>query len=228
MSHTVAVGQFEGPLGVLLELIERRKLEVSSVSVGQITSEYLARVRSLQPASVDDLTEFLQLGARLLYIKSLALLPKTSAEEQTQELQQLSIELAEYRRIQAGAKLLADRSNERTWQRPISPRIGPSELPMPDIALDTLAEAFTRALKFAPVAPEKAVIKPHLTLDSVTTRLRKLLSDGFALHTVIEGCQNRLEIIVTFLALLELVKDGSARVSQSNQFEPILVEPARA
>lgn len=224
MSHTVAVGEFEGPLGVLLELIERNKLEVSGVSVGQITTQYLEQIRGLPQASAEDLSEFLQLGARLLYIKSLALLPQSSAEEQTRELAQLSLELNEYRRYQAAAKLLAARTSERTWQRPAAPRLSPRDLPMPNLALDQLAEAFTRALKFAPVAAPSTVIKPHLSLETVTKNLRSLLPEGFTLHSVIERCHDRLEIVVTFLALLELVRAGSARVSQTSQFEPILVE----
>jgi segregation and condensation protein A len=228
MSHTVAVGQFEGPLGLLLELVERDKLPVSEISVGRITSEYLAKVRELQSASVEDLSEFLQLGARLLYIKSLALLPASSAQEQTLELEQLSLELAEYRRFQAAAKLLAARAaTSHTWQRPAAPRLAPGDLPMPALSLEQLAAAFTRALKFAPQATPAAIIKQHLSLETVMSRLQKLLPEGFALESLIQECRDRLEIIVTFLAILELVHSGAARVTQANQFEPIMVEAAR-
>jgi len=228
MSHTVAVGEFEGPLGVLLELIERNQLEVSQVSVGTITSEYLEKVRGLSGVSAEDLTEFLQLGARLLYIKSLSLLPQNDATEQSRELEQLSIELAEYRRFQAAAKLLVTRSSSRTWQRPAAPRISPSDLPLPALGLDQLAEAFARALKFAPVATPSAIVKQHLSIEVITENLRHLLPVGFELHTVVERCRDRLEIIVTFLAILELVRARQARVTQAGQFDPILVEAARA
>ena len=228
MNHTVAVGEFEGPLGLLLELIERKQLEVSQISVGTITSQYLAKVRGLVGVSAEDLSEFLQLGARLLYIKSLSLLPQTDTEEQTRELQQLSLELAEYRQIQAAARLLAQRSASQTWQRPAAARLKPSDLPLPQVGLEQLAEAFTRALKFAPVATPDVVIKPHLSIETVTKNLRQLLPAGFELHTVVERCRDRLEIVVTFLAILELVRSGTARITQLGQFEPILVEPARA
>jgi segregation and condensation protein A len=228
MTHTVAVDQFEGPLGVLLELVNKGKLEVSQVSVGRITSEYLAKVRGLQGVSAEDLSEFLQLGARLLYIKSLALLPQPDAQEQTRELDQLSRELNEYRRYQEAARLLSGRAHLRTWPRPAGPHLAPHELPLPNLSLDQLAAAFSRALQLAPEAPPTAVIKPHLSLETVTAKLEKRLSGGFALHTVIEGCRDRLEIIVTFLAVLELVRSGAAKVSQASQFEPVLVEAARA
>jgi segregation and condensation protein A len=228
MSHTVAVGEFKGPLGVLLELIERHQLEVTEVSVGTITSEYLKKVRGLEEVSAEDLSEFLQLGARLLYIKSLSLLPQTDSDEQARELEQLSLELAEYRRFQAAAKLLAARSSTRTWQRPSAPRLQPHELPLPTLGLEQLAEAFTRALKFAPVAVPESIITPHLSIETVTRNLRELLPAGFELHTVVERCRDRLEIVVTFLAILELVRGGMARVTQAGQFDPILVEATSA
>jgi segregation and condensation protein A len=226
MTHTVAVGEFEGPLGVLLELVERNKLEVSAISVGRITSEYLKYVRTLK-VSAEDLSEFLQLGARLLYIKSLALLPRESADEQATELHQLSLELAEYRRFQAAAKTLAGRAPARTWTKPASPRLSPEELPLPDLKLDQLAEAFTRALKLVPPAAPVGVIKQHLSLERATKNLRTLLPNGFELHTVLERCRDRLEIVVTFLAILELVRSGAAQVVQAGQFEPIRVEQAQ-
>lgn len=228
MSHTVKTGEFEGPLGVLLELIQGGKLEVSSVSVGAITSAYLEKVRGLKAASPEDLSEFLQLGARLLYIKSLALLPQANSEEQSRELEQLSLELTEYRRFQEAAKYLASRSSERTWQRPVAPKLERNELPLPNLALDQLAEAFTRALKFAPVATPAQVLKPHLSLETIIRQLQDRLASGFDLNAVVERCRDRLEIVVTFLALLELIKSGVARVTQAGQFDPIRVEAAHA
>ena len=228
MSHTVAVGEFEGPLAVLLELVENSKLEVSAISVGHITSEYLGYVRTLKNVSAEDLSEFLQLGARLLYIKSLALLPRESAEQQASELEQLSLELAEYRRYQTAAKALASRSPSRTWTRPAAPRPEARDLPLPNIKLQQLADAFTQALKLMPVARPESILKPHLSLETVTAKLRARLSDGFDLQSVIDLCHDRLEIIVTFLAILELVRSGAAKVVQTSQFEPILVEQAHA
>src|SRR6266576_329653 len=110
MTHTVAVGEFEGPLGVLLELVERNRLEVTAISVSQITEDYLDRIKQLGDRPPEELADFLQLGARLLYIKSLALLPADSAAEQGEELTQLSLELEEYRRIQLAARELARRT----------------------------------------------------------------------------------------------------------------------
>ncbi len=229
MSHTVAVGEFEGPLGVLLDLVERGNLEVSQVSVGQITADYLEHIGGLSGVSAEELSDFLQLGARLLYIKSLALLPQSGSEdEQARELAQLNLELTEYRRFQAAAKELAARGAARTFGRPAPPRrIAASAAPPPGVSLDRLAEAFVRALKFAPPAAPSGVIKHHLGLETVLGGLRERLPAGFELHTVIERCRDRLEIVVTFLAVLELVRSGEARATQTGQFEAIRIEAAR-
>ena len=226
MSHTVTVGEFKGPLGVLLDLIDRGKLNVSEVSVGDITASFLENIKHLPKITPDEMSDFLQLGARLLYIKSLALLPEVDSGEQHRELSQLNIELAEYRRFQTAAKMLGASTGTRTWQRTATAHLPVTDLPVPHISLEQLADAFGRALKFAPVATPAVVIKPHLSLEVVTQNLTKLLADGFELQTVIERCHDRLEIVVTFLAILELVRSGVAAVSQASQFDAIHVEAA--
>jgi segregation and condensation protein A len=226
MAHTVVMGQYEGPLGTLLNLIERNQVSVSKVSVGQITSQYLEKVRSLQTVSVEELSEFLQLGARLVYIKSLALLPQSSVDEQNLELAQLTAELAEYRRYQAAAKLLARRLDMQTWPHAAAASLTVAELPFPNLSLEQLAQAFTKVMKLSLAAPPVHVIKPHLSLETAMTRLRTKLKTGFDLSEIIVACRDRMEVIVHFLAVLELVRSGAARVIQAGQLEPIRVEAA--
>ena len=229
MTHTVAVGEFEGPLGILLDLVERGRLEVTAISVAEITENYLVRVRELGPASPETLSEFLQLGARLLYIKSLALLPQEPSDEQNEELRLLNLELEEYSRMQAAAQELARRRPHRTWQRTATTTLEPGELPMPELELPQLAEAFTRALKrLEPIRPV-GVIQRHVSLETISHQIRKRLEDGgFDLQVLLDSCRNRLEVIVTFLALLELIRGGEARVTQPDQFAAINVEAAHA
>lgn len=229
MTHNVAVGEFEGPLGILLDLVERGRLEVTAISVAEITENYLARIKELGSDSPEALSEFLQLGARLLYIKSLALLPQPASDEQTEELRQLNLELEEYSRIQAAARELGRRGSLRTWHRTATITLPPQELPLPELELTQLAEAFTRTLKR--LEPERpiGVIRRHLSLESVSNQIRsRLAQGGFTLQELLDDCRDRLEVIVTFLALLELIRGGTARVTQANQFEPINVEPASA
>ncbi|HEX3081628.1 MAG TPA: segregation/condensation protein A [Candidatus Saccharimonadia bacterium] len=211
----------------MLELVEHSRLEVSAISVGRITGEYLKYVRGLsERVSAEDLSEFLQLGSRLLYIKSLALLPQADPAEADSELRQLEAELAEYRRFQEAAKWLA-KPHGRSWERPVSPKLDIAELPLPRLDLERLTEAFTRALKDAPAAPAKVIRSPHLSLETAVGRLKTLLPDGFALNEVLAKCRDRLEIVVTFLAVLELMRSGAAQVSQNGQFGHITLGAVR-
>jgi segregation and condensation protein A len=227
MTHTIAVGEFEGPLGILLELVERGKFEVTAISVADITAEYLDRIRTVGDRTPEELSEFLQLGARLLYIKSLALLPKGPAPEQAEELQLLNLELEEYQRMQLAARELSRLAATHTWTRPVTPRLALGDLPMPSIELSQLTEAFQKAMQqMEPQLPTQ-VIKRRVSLDVLMQRLKSKLATGsFDLAELLASATDRLEIVVFFMALLELIRTGTARVVQTDQFAPITVEPS--
>jgi segregation and condensation protein A len=229
-THTVAVGEFEGPLGLLLELVERNRLEVTAISVAQITESYLERIRALGDQPPEELSEFLQLGARLLYIKSLALLPAESQTEQGEELTRLSLELEEYRRMQTAARELSRRSSvAESWHRGSTERLEPHELPPPTIDLEQLAAAFSRALRRSEPVRATGIIREHVSLEEMTTRLNeRLKNSSFDLKELLDSCRDRAEIIVAFLALLEQIRVGAVRVTQDGQFTPIIVGSVRA
>ncbi|HSX02448.1 MAG TPA: ScpA family protein [Candidatus Saccharimonadia bacterium] len=227
MSLAVSVGEFEGPLGILLELVERNQMPVTEISVAAITAQYLERIRSLEQQGAEQLSEFLQLGARLLYIKSLALLPRESAQEQADELQQLNLELEEYQRYQQAARQLGRLSAGASWTRPTVTRLEPHELPLPQLTLPQLAEAFARALRQAEPQPKRQLLATPVSQAAIMARLRRRLAEGpFELQSLLDATRHRLEIIVTFLAMLELTRAGELQVTQGGQFAPIMVEPA--
>lgn len=226
MSFAVAVGEFEGPLGLLLELVEKNQLEVTAISIGRITSDYLGRVRAKDSSTPEDLSDFISLGARLLYIKSLALLPGDTPVEQSQELRQLKRELETYKAFQQAAKQLAE-STGSTRPRRAARRAATPTIPN-NLKLEDLAQAFTAALKLVPAMPTRTLQAPHVTLEAASKKLRTKLSQPFNLQQAIDECANRLEIVVLFLALLELIRAGTAKVVQAGQFGAITVEPTRA
>jgi segregation and condensation protein A len=229
VTHTVAVGQFEGPLGLLLDLVESGQIEISTISIGDITSRYLAKIAQMEVETPEELADFVELGARLLYIKSLSLLPDQSDTEPKEEMARLNQELAVYRQMQTAAKLLSDRLASRSWSRTLTDRLDPSELPYPDLVTTQLSQAFAKVLsRQIPVAPV-GVIRRHLSQKVVIEKQRgELANGGFSLQSLVSRCRDRLEIIVTFLALLELWREGVATVVQSGQFEDIRVEPTHA
>lgn len=227
MTPTVAVRDFEGPLGLLLELVERNRLEVTEISVAAVTSQYLARIREMKEVAPEHLSEFLQLGTRLLHIKSLALLPREAAAEQAEELRQLNLELEEYRRYQAAARELARLSGRSSWHRPVVSRLATHELPLPELNLSDLAGAFQNALKRVEPAKPEGIIRRHLSQAEIAERIRRRLAKGaFGLQELLDSARDRVEVIVTFLAMLELIRDQELRVVQEGQFAAIMVEPA--
>ena len=227
MTHTVSVGEFEGPLGILLDLVERKKLEVTSISVGEITTAYLQRINNLKERSAEDIGEFLALGARLLYVKSLALLPtSTHQRDQAEELRQLELELDDYRRIKQAAQNLAARSHLQTWPRTATRHLTPADLPLPRIQLGQLATALDKALRRLPTPPRATIARQSVDPAMVMSKMRRSLDAGFNLDKLLAGCSNRLEIIVTFVCLLELIREGTAIAQQERQFHEITVAGA--
>lgn len=227
MTLEISAPTFEGPLGLLLELAEKGQVELTSISVSVITADYLARVNAMTSLEPEELSDFLRLGSRLLYIKSLALLPREAAEQSVQ-LERLSLELAEYRRYQQAARKLSGMLGNSTWQRDNVTKLPAGELPLPSLRLNVLQEAFTRALKRAEPIAEHHVIN-QLSQAAVMAQLKKRLEAGsFELQTALSIAADRFEIIVTFLALLELLKSGQATVNQHAQYGPITIEAAHA
>jgi segregation and condensation protein A len=231
-THTVAVDQFEGPLGLLLDLVEQGRLEVTTISVSQITSDYLARLGQLQNRRSEDVSEFVHLGARLLYIKSLALLPRNSASEQAEELHQLNLELGEYRAIKQAAELLGKRAGQTVWPRPVAPAPRPAAKSHPpslgEVSLEDLTAAFRQALRRRPPELPTRVITPHINMQTVMENLRRQTARRpVELNRLLQACSGQAEMIVTFLAMLELIRDGDLAVRQSTQFAPITLEANR-
>jgi segregation and condensation protein A len=226
--HSVAINQFEGPLGLLLELVERKQLPITEIAVGAITSEYLESIAKLDGLSAEELSDFLALGARLIYIKSLALLPTVTPDEQSDELRQLEVELGEYRRFVTAAGQLRERAKRPSFARQIQPDLAAEDLPAPNIALSDLAAAFQAALQRVPALPEKRVMSASsLSQADVCARLTARLKTGsFALHELLASLHDRLEVVVTFSAVLELIRSSSVRVTQASQFDAIMVEAA--
>ena len=220
--HHVDLPTFDGPLALLVELIERDKLEVTSISVEAITGEYLSRVSTLENQDPNHLSEFVQLGSRLIYIKSLALLPEKTT--QAEELAMLEHDLTEYRRFREAAEHLQTRlKTSRTWSKG-APYEAPAGRIPTEVSLEQISAAFNLALKRTQPIAQRAILRQHLDINVVISKLiRRIRKEQIELQFIIDECEDRLEIIVTFLALLEVIKSHQVIISQSDQFGPITI-----
>ena len=230
--YQVRLPIFEGPLDLLLHLIEREELDITAVALAQVTDHYLAYLAELEQRQIKELTDFLVVAARLLLIKSLALLPcppsslPAEAEDVGDELvHQLQI----YKRFKQIAALLHEREAQGLYGyvriSPL-PRLEP-QLELGDVTLDDLLGAVQEALDSMPVPPVGEVVRPiTVTITNQITRIEDRLAhrSQIRFREALSVATTRVEVIVTLLALLELIKQDRVRVRQERLFGEIVIE----
>lgn len=219
---------FEGPLDLLLYLIEREELDITAVSLAQVTDQYLSYLRSGEQVDATALAEFIATGARLLLLKSRALLPQPSSDdEDVEELgEDLVQRLREYRRFKEAAGMLQDIEAEglRTYPR----EAPPPELPLPTgldgVTLDLLAEIVREVLERQPdEEPEIVVERQEVTVEEKVAELTQALQRNprVSFRSFISSCRTRIEVIVAFIAVLELIKGLRLEAAQDAPFGDI-------
>src|SRR5438034_1819005 len=219
---------FEGPLELLLALAEREEVDIFQVSLARITDAYLTEIAQREVADPHEMAEFLWMAARMLLLKSVRLLPgETPTDEETELLgweDEVRQRLEEYRAYKEVAGELLERAQQETFAFPPPARpvdAGGQEQPLD---LDFLVAAFNSVL--ARIPPRPLVVHGRTwtlqeKLDLITDRLRQ---GPIELIELILESQDRLEGVVTFVALLELIRRSVVRVRQKERFGPIHVE----
>lgn len=230
------LGVFSGPLELLLHLIERQELDITEVSLFAVTEQYLAFLRDGEQIDLGALAEFIAVGARLLLLKSRALLPRdpdeafeSDEDEADADPADLLAALQEYRRIRAAADYLRSLENEhRTGYRRDVP---PPEVPLPtgldQVTLDRLMAVFAEVLTRLPAEPAqkqpRVYQRSSVRLQDRVQRIAKLLDrrGHVPFREIVEQATSRLEVIVDFLAVLELIKSGYLEARQEAAFGEI-------
>jgi segregation and condensation protein A len=237
-TYQVRLPIFEGPLDLLLQLIEREKLDISAISLAQVTDQFLSYVRELEQVQAETLADFLVVAARLVWIKSRLLLPRSSrsAEEEEEEdpAEALARQLREYKRFKevAGALRTIEAAGYHTYLREAASPDLERHLQTDDAALVGLLVAARAALAAAPIdlPPEslEGMVAPFtLTIHDQIGLIRKATSGGqaVAFRALLRHARHRMEIIVTLLAVLELIKRRQILVAQEQPFGEILITP---
>ena len=226
---------FEGPLDLLLRLIEREELDISKVSLAIVADQFLAYVATLQEISAGNLADFLVIAAKLLVIKSRTLLPKPKQEADDEDEgedpgEELTRQLLEYKRFkEVAARLRAmEESGQRAYPRLAPPPQIERRLQPGDVSLTELLDALKRALEMHPPAPPVDEVMAPLVVH-IADCIRNLLDltasrSRVPFSVVMRRAQSRLEVIVTFLALLELIKQQRVRAVQDCPFGEIYLE----
>lgn len=225
----VNLPEFEGPFDLLIYLVERDKLDIYSIAIADITSSYLESL-SLVEFDPELASDFIYMAAYLLELKSRSLLPRVEREllaDEPDPRQELIMRLVEYKRFKELAgqleTMISTENYDYTRQPALPPEPGTRSLaPM---TLDNLFSAFVRALEYSSVEVRKLAVN-GIPIEEKLGELRKRLAAGSAYFAELARGLGLQEIIVTFLAVLELVRLGEAVVFQEKVFATILIESA--
>jgi len=226
---------FEGPLDLLLHLIEREELDITNIALVSVTDQYMAYLHSSEQINLDALADFIVIGARLLLLKSRALLPKPLADDLAavaveDDGDDLTRQLIEYKLFKEAAGRLRDIEVAGLHSYPrIAP---PPDLPAPTgldgVTLDLLQEMVLAALTRQPDDEPVQVIHPNkfTVREKVELICDLLASEGrVSFKGLIEACRTRMEIIVSFMAVLELIKLRVLDALQDAAFADIVLVP---
>ena len=229
LNYTVRTAVYEGPLDLLLGLIERAELDITSVSLASVTDQYLTYIHSFQQINADEISAFLVIAAKLLQIKSEALLPRPPARAPGEEDLGRSLvdQLKLYKRFKEiggwmNARLQADL---RTFLRVAPPPKVEPKLDLSNLTLEKLvvaaSEAFAKERNKQPlgiiIAPPRITIREKI--DLIAKVMKEVERSSF--QALLEPGASRLEIVVTFLAMLELVKRYRIHAHQEDLFSDI-------
>jgi len=227
--YTVHLPLFEGPLDLLLQLIEREELDITKVSLAQVTDQFLAYIKILEDLNIGDLADFVVVAARLLLVKSEALLPRPAERRPDEEDpgDELARQLLAYKRYKeiAGALHEREEAGLRAYLRLAPPPKVEARLDPRGLTPLALLDALRRALAVAPdkpalgtvVAPPKVTIRDQIHLIARALRASPRLS----FQKLLENATSRMEVLVTFLAVLELIKRRKIEARQERLFGEI-------
>ena len=225
---------FEGPLEVLLGMVEKRKLFISDIALSQVADDYISYVQNIQGEKgypTAEVAQFILIASTLLLIKSKSLLPSLPlTEEEQQSVSDLELRLKIYQRLRSASEIVANRFGKNVLFAPLDRK---NEIkvfaPDKDTNVPTLLLSIKNILKNLPKKEyiPKAVVQKVMSLeemiDKLTTRISSNLKMSFSKFAG-EHKGHKVHIIVSFLAMLELVKNGIIQVKQDKDFGDIEME----
>ena len=231
-AYAVKLPAFEGPLDLLLHLIKKNEINIYDIPISLITGQYLKYISLMTSLNLAVAGEFLVMAATLIHIKSKTLLPPSETDEEEDEddpRADLVMRLLEYQRFKDAAQGFESREHEwrEVFYRPASHGTdGPTdEINLVDMSLFDLLEALRGVMERAPTIQGLEIVVDELSVqDRMSLILDRLESeDGITFTSLFDGDTTRLAMIVTFLALLELIRLKRVRIIQAELFGAIRV-----
>lgn len=227
-NYQIKLEQFEGPLDLLLQLTEQEKLDITRVSLAKITDQYLEYIASTQNIMLSHLADFLSVASRLILIKSKALLPMLEfSKEEEEEIRDLEYQLAQYRKFKEAARNLANLYDApaASFSREGFSGLGVVFYPPENITKEDLLKAFSKILGEIPVLEklEEEMVQEVLTMEEKIVHLQNTLREKVqtSFSELVVNAVDKIEVVVSFLAMLEMVKQKLIHVEQGELFSEI-------
>jgi segregation and condensation protein A len=236
--YKVKLEIFEGPLDLLLYLIKQDEIDIYEISLERITSQYLEYLQAFKELNIDIAGEFIVMAANLIYLKSRSLLPvdQQPPDEDAAETDprwDLIRQLIEYKKFKEAAAQLQSLAleQERIFARAGTGAERPflAPLPLGEVGIFQLINALQTVIKRVEAREDlREIFGEHFTVSEKIDSILQRVSSGAALKfsELFAGIAGRIEIVVTFLALLELIRLKQVRVSQANPFDEIEIASA--
>ena len=234
MPYIVSLKQFDGPLDLLLTLISSAKLDIQDIFVSEITEQYLESMKLVDELDMDSASEFLQMAATLLEIKSRAMLPKPPKPEEEGALspeEELIRQLTEYKQfkeISARMHQLEEEARALLTKLPEDYTLPPPSIEITGLTLEKLAKAFRKVLERAEAAEQsESMAQREIRRDSFTVAgcmvriSRRLKSGSCRFSEFFAEDYSREEVITMFLAILELARLSRLHIEQGDPYEEI-------
>lgn len=228
-SYQVKTEKFEGPMDLLLQLIENQKLEITEISLVSVTDQYLEYLKNLQNANHLEIAEFLAVASRLILLKSRALLPFFKlTEDEEEDIQDLQKRLEEYKKFKEFGRQIHAALKKRNFEFSREPYFGQTAIfyPPKNISAEILGKFFQTIIERLPKKEilEEEKITKTISLEEVIADLIQKIEERVerAFSEIIASRQSKVEVIVSFLAILELTKRQLIKTRQETTFGEII------
>ena len=225
MAYVVQLKDFEGPLDLLLHLISRAKVNIRDIFVSEITEQYLQSIEDLSGLDMDAASEFLQMAATLLEIKSRALLPKPPKTEDEEDPQEVLM-----RRLEETLRIYEAEAQEMVTRLPLE-MVTEARIELSQMSLESLQAAFLNVLlraerSDAAVSPMRQIERDTFTIGECMLRIQRrvIVQRRVRFDELFPADATRSEIITIFLAMLELLKANRITLQQEDIYAPIMIE----
>lgn len=229
MTYTLKTAQFEGPFEALLDFIEREKLSINEIALAHVAEGFFQYIKT-EAVAHEEFAAFLVVASTLMLIKSRSLLPGFPiTKDEEKSIKELEERLEIYKRIRACAVLLGERARrgERMFSRPAFAEERHAFIPPPALSLDDLKKALDRIVARIPKPEELPrtrvgrVVSLEEIIVAIEARVRGALETTFQQMT--NAAKEKIDIIMNFLALLELLKRGVVHIEQKTSFGAMIV-----